>query len=193
MKQSLVLKAAFLLLLLIIITEGYFIFRLKNKPKTFSSSQTFSQSSCILFEERFCQAGKKKQIEEGGSYLLFSLPKGAKLFAPWDGIIFLNEGFYSPYEQNKKIASAHLFPPYSIIEKEVRKKRTLTIVYGENVRWQATSGALIKKGQLLGEVLAQKPLFPKDPANLAFIFSDYRGNDAQVDPKNFSQFFNLDQ
>jgi len=108
----LVLKVAFLLFLLVLIAEGYFIFQLKNKPKTFSSL-TFSQSSCIIFEEKFCQAGKKKQFPERGSFLLFSLPKGAKLFAPWDGIIFLNEVFFSPFEPKKKIASAHLFPPYS--------------------------------------------------------------------------------
>jgi len=109
------------------------------------------------------------------------------------GLSFLTKFSTHLLSQKRRLFRPIFFHLTPSLKKKSEKKRTLTIVYGENVRWQVISGALIKKGQLLGEVFAQKPLFPKDPANLAFIFSDYRGNDAQVDPKNFSQFFNLDQ
>ncbi|MEM3433945.1 MAG: hypothetical protein QXP27_07190 [Candidatus Methanomethyliaceae archaeon] len=203
MKLSSWLLGLFLIILIILLAEVYLFFNLKSgvlkNPSVSSPSPSLSpsSSSCMIFPERFCQTVREKKTPDQSRLLTQFLPAGTAIYSPWEGIIYLNQAYFSPYKagalKERRIASAHLSPPLKFMEQNISKKRILTVVYGDNVEWLVKNGETTKKGQVLGRVVGTNPLFPQDKSNLGLIFSDYRGNDAGVKPDNFSQFFDYNQ
>jgi len=182
-----VLFGLFIIIIIFVVYEFWVYLNLIKRPH---------QSSCTILPEKYCKKGGIKKIPNRSQLLIFTLPVGTHIYSPWEGIVYLNHFYYSPYSEDlkekRKIAAINMTPPLKIIEQHVLKKRSFLIINDNNIDWFIKNGQTIKKGEYLGIVKSLTPLFPNDKTNVAFIFSDYRGNDFDINPANFGQFFDLD-